>query len=430
MPLYIGIMTGNSMDAVDVVSAETDGITFIQKKDFYSYSFSNKMQADTAALRAQLILCQTRNDIERLACFETLHQAYIEKISDCVVDFIKRFKIMPAKIAAVCFHGKTLDHYPPSRKDKTNRKTPYTVQMGSGQMLADCLYRRLKRETSEKVDSIRVIYDFRSDDLFNGGEGAPLVPVLNAFQARMSGVRNRVDINAGNTSNLSLIQNGEAVGGFDLGPCNEYVDYLMRTHTPFPFDENGLYAAQGTLDCDLLQTLFCQGRSFYEKMPPKSGDPAIYNTQNVSAFRSSENLADKVHTVVYFAAYLIVYGLRFIQGAIPHRFLLFGGGWKNPVLKEAFERLLSGEGFVLKEHTVVFQEIRNRLTGRPVIQSDEQAQATESLLMALMGAYFDLRKPWTTPQLTGCRFPTVCGTEAVSDEMRFVYTDKLCRACF
>lgn len=430
MPFYIGIMTGNSMDAIDVVFAETDGVTFLKEHGFHSYAFSDKMQKDTAALRIQLTTCQTRADIERLPLFEKVHQAYIDQIVACLIDFIKHFKITPAKIAAVCFHGKTLDHYPPSRKDKTNRKTPYTVQMGSGQMLADYLYRHLKREISEKTVPIRVIYDFRSDDMLNGGEGAPLAPVLNAFQARMSDVQNRVDINAGNTSNLSLIQNGEAVSGFDLGPCNEYVDYLMRTYTAFPFDENGLFAKQGNLDVPLLHTLFCQGQSFYETMPPRSGDPAIYNTQSIPAFCSSENLADKVHTAVYFAAYLMVYGLRFIQGAIPHRFLLFGGGWKNPVLKETFERLLFGKGVVLKEHAAVFQEIRNRLTGKPLIQLDEQAQATESLLMALMGAYFDLKKPWTTPQLTGCRFPSVCGIEAVSDETRLVYTDKLCRACF
>ena len=430
MPFYIGIMTGNSMDAVDVAFVETDGKTFLKELGFHSYAFSKEMQENMALLRQQLTTCQTRDDIENLPLFTTLHQAYMTQIIACVVDFIRRFKITPANIAAVCFHGKTLDHYPPSRKDETNRKTPYTVQMGSGQMLADGLYRQLKQETNEKVVPIRVIYDFRSDDLLNGGEGAPLVPVLNAFQARMSGVQNRVDINAGNTSNLSLIQNGEAVGGFDLGPCNEYVDYLMRTYTAFPFDENGLYAAQGNLDVSLLHTLFCQGQSFYEKRPPKSGDPAIYNTQNIQAFCSSENLADKVHTAVYFAAYLMVYGLRFIQGAVPHRFLLFGGGWKNPVLKESFERLLFGKGVVLKEHTAVFQEIRRRLTDKPLIQLDDEAQATESVLMALMGAYFDLKKPWTTPQLTGCRFPSVCGIEAVSDETRFVYTDRLCRACF
>lgn len=429
MRRYIGIMTGNSMDAIDIVYAQTDAETTLRQIYFSSYPFSQQMREDAAMLREQMKTCRTRNDIENLSLFPAVHQAYIDAVTESAVDFILSRRISLKTLAAVCFHGKTLDHAPPSRRINTmKRKTPYTVQMGSGQMLADQIARRLNEKTQKKT-TIRVIYDFRSDDVFNGGEGAPLVPVLNAFTARQAGIRDRIDINAGNTSNLCIIQNAEVAGGYDLGPCNEYADFLIRRFTSLPFDENGCYARQGQLDLDLLQTLFNQGRVFYEKEPPKSGDPAIYNTLNIDAFKNSDDLFNKLHTAVYFAAYLMVYGLRFIKGSVPNRFLLFGGGWKNPVLKQSFQNLLTGKGFVLKEHKSVFQYIQSHLK-HPEIEISRQHQSVESLLMVLMGAFFDAKKTWTSPVLTGCRYPTVCGIETVSNLSRTVYADRLCRACY
>lgn len=426
---YIGIMTGNSMDAVDMAYASTDGETYLELKQFGSYPFSRDMQQQIAALRSDLKKCRTRVEVENLPNFLNVHHQFIQTVAKAVADFVNRHQIDLTTLSGICFHGKTLDHCPPSRQTGLlkGRCTPYTVQLGSGQMLADAIFDYLDNPTAP---AIRVIYDFRSDDIFAQGEGAPLIPVLNAFLARQQGVLNRIDINAGNTSNLCLIQKGEPIGGWDLGPCNEYADYLVRSYTDQPFDKGGEIASKGKVDFALLRRLFEIGRSFYEKKPPKSGDPAVYGTNLIQEFQTGDCLCDKVRTSLYFSAYVAVFGLQFISGELPSEFLLFGGGWKNKVLYQSFVDLLTGKGGVLPEHEFIFETIRNRLAGPINCVIDQNAQSLESLLMVLMGAYYDLKKPWTTPCLTGCAAPSVLGVEAVSLSGRSVYNDMLCRACF
>ena len=425
---YIGIMTGNSMDAVDMAYVCFDGR--INLLCFDSIPFSADMQKQTAELREFVRLCKTRVEIENSSLFQFVHQGYITQVAQAVTSFIVTHQIDLKTLNAICFHGKTLDHCPPSRvvKEKINGK-PYTIQMGSGQQLADLTARLLAEQTGFE-HRISVIYDFRSDDIFNGGEGAPLIPVFNAFMAKQDGVLNRIDINAGNTSNLCVIQDGKAKGGWDLGPCNEYPDYLIRTYTDLPFDRNGQIAKGGRINQDLLQKLFEKGQNFYQTKPPKSGDPMYYNTQEIIDFQCADGLADKVRTCLYFSAYLMVYGLQFVKGTIPANFSLFGGGWKNPVLFADFQNILNQQGLILPTHQTVFADIYARLAGQPMIRQQQNGQATESMLMALMGAYFDLNYPWTQPCLTGCQTPTVCGLKTTSDTHRITYADCLCRACF
>ena len=420
---YIGIMTGNSMDAVDMVYAAIDN-TSIHPIYTYTHPFTTHMQKQVARLRELVKTYHSRQAVELLPLFQTVHDTYIHQIATSVVTFIQRNKIDVSTIQAICSHGKTLDHCPPS----VCTKNPYTLQIGSGKMLADEIARQLIQKQIHSCPTIRVIYDFRSDDMLNGGEGAPLIPPLNALIARQEGYLNRIDINAGNTSNLCLIRNGQALIGWDIGPCNEYMDFLVRTYTNLPFDIDGKLAAQGQLDTKLLHDLFEIGCDFYTKQPPRSGDPAHYHTQDISAFQDMNRLADNLYTCAYFAAYLTVFSFQFIEGFIPERLSLFGGGWKNPVILNALHSLLNQQGYILPEHTSVFADIYRRIKGSIQASIHPYGQWMESLLLARLGFCFDQKICWTTPALTGCLTPTVCGIEAVSDLTRQTYDDKICRA--
>lgn len=424
---YIGIMTGNSMDAVDMAYIQFDGK--IKLLCFDSVPFSADMQKQMVELRCFVRTFHRRFEIINNPFFQCVHDKYIIQIAKAVAAFIQKYQIHLSTLNGICFHGKTLDHCPPSRIIKERMScTPYTVQMGSGQMLADLTAKFLAEKTGD-IYTIPVIYDFRSDDMLNGGEGAPLIPVFNAFMAKQEGVLNRIDINAGNTSNLCLIQNGEAKGGWDLGPCNEYPDHLIRTYTDLSYDVDGQIAKTGKINMKLLKVLFEKGQAFYQAEPPKSGDPMYYRTHDIPAFQIAECLADNMRTCLYFSAYLMIYGMRYINGCIPSRFSLFGGGWKNPVLFEDFQNILNRKGIILPEHQAVFEDIYSRLEGKVQIKRQHNGQATESMLMALMGVYFDLNYPWTQPCLTGCKIPTRCGIKTLSDINRTTYTDYLCRAC-
>ncbi len=419
---YIGIMTGNSMDAIDIVYAAVSdrGILPIYT---YSVPFSTQIQRMTADMREKVKRCHCRSDVEQLPFFHTFHALYIAQIANAVADFIYNHNIDLSTLKAVCSHGKTLDHRPRS----INTPHPYTLQVGSGKMLADEIAHALKQHgVYEPV--IRVIYDFRSDDIMNGGEGAPLIPPLNAIIAKQEGYFNRIDINGGNTSNLSLIQNGQVVAGWDIGPCNEYMDYLVRLHTQMPFDKDGTIALKGKLDTHLLNELWQIGSDFYTTNPPKSGDPAYYHTQDIYAFSQPNKLADNLYTCAYFAAYIIVHSLHYVNGIIPHEISLFGGGWQHPLIIQSFQNILNGNGYILPYHTDIFRHIFNRFSGAPHITIHPYGQWIESLLWCAMGYYYDKNLFWTTPTLTGCMFPTICGIEAISDPSRSQYDDFICRA--
>lgn len=113
------------------------------------------------------------------------------------------------------------------------------------------------------LTGIPVIYDFRSDDIMAGGEGAPLAPVHNlhiAGDLRNKGVFPVAFCNAGNTGNISVItedKDGEnVVRGWDVGPFNHYTDYLVRTYKGQPYDDGGRLAAGGRIVPELLRDLF------------------------------------------------------------------------------------------------------------------------------------------------------------------------------
>ncbi len=414
---YIGIMTGNSMDAVDVVYAAVSEQR-IQPIYTHSVPFTQDMQQKTIQLREWVKTCPPRTTLEHHPLFISYHTAYTQQVAQGILELISKYHIDIRSVKAICSHGKTLAHCPPSIA--TN--TPYTLQVGSGKMLANLI------ACATQCENVRVIYDFRSDDMLNGGEGAPLIPPLNAFIARQDGSPNRIDINAGNTSNLCLIKDSQAVAGWDIGPCNEYMDFLIRTHTCLPYDIDGLIAQNGQLDVQLLTELFHANADFYVAHPPRSSDPAHYLTDKITAFHHKENLSDLVYTCAYFSAYLIVHSLQFIHDEIPNCFSLFGGGWKHPTLFQSLKQILMGDGFILPEHQLVFQHIFKRIKKPIFIEKHPFSQWMESLLWTQMGYYYDHRRPWTTPQLTNCKQSTICGIEAVSNLSQTTYDDCICRA--
>ena len=142
-------MTGNSMDAVDLVLTEFDGD---KMQDICSYSseYSKDMQDKIEKLRS-LVKDRTKDEILNLPEFHLIHDEYIQSVADAINQICEKYNIDKSEINAIGFHGKTLDHNPPS-KSKTDGTTPYTLQIGSGQMLSN-------------LTGIPVVYDFRSDFL-------------------------------------------------------------------------------------------------------------------------------------------------------------------------------------------------------------------------------------------------------------------------
>ena len=399
----IGNMTGNSMDAIDLVLTDFDGD---RMTDVCSYTepYSDDMRQKVARLRDMVTKEKmSMAAFEKSPEFSAFHDEYISGIAKAVQNMCRQNNIDPANIDAIGFHGKTLDHFPPSVAVKENGK-PYTLQVGSGQMLAN-------------LTGIPVIYDFRSAPIMNNYEGAPLAPPHNAHVAITEG--DGIYYNAGNTSNLSLIVDHNAVAGWDAGPFNDFTDNLIRRHTgnQKAYDKDGMYALKGTLMPALLKDLFDNsaitdaGENFYNLPAPKSGDPAFYHFDRISAFLNpGAHLNDVVHTSAYFSAYVAVHSLKYLpdKTVVPHRFILFGGGWHHPVAMQTFKDLLQGKGFILPEHQADFARIRNRFQNADIRYSTFGTYM-EARLFADLARYHLEGKTWEIPELVRDKKELVLG---------------------
>ena len=410
----IGNMTGNSMDAIDLVLTEFDGN---KMRDICTYSkpYTKEMQDKIELLRAK-VMNKTRAEIEALPEFLEIHNEYVRQIAECINEMCAINHIDKRTVSAIGFHGKTLDHNPPS-KARTDGTTTYTLQIGSGQMLAD-------------LTGIPVVYDFRSDFIMAGFDGAPLVPPHNAHIASSEG--DGCYYNGGNTSNFALINGGKAQLGADAGPFNEYIDGYIRRHTAEAFDKDGMFGKKGTLDTAFLQTLYDFGRKYYETPLPKSGDPAYYRKDEIFKFAEKSKIAfaDAVRTFEYFAAYIAVQALTLVPKdiAIPPAFILFGGGWKNPLVRQSFEELLSGNGYVLPEHQTSFAELRQRWAQTPTVRHSTFGDYMEARLFADLARYKLENKIWETPDVIAAGKKIICGRIARPQINRLNYDDCINRA--
>lgn len=410
----IGNMTGNSMDAIDLVLTEFDGD---KMTDICSYTkpYTKDMQEWVEVLRGK-VWGKTRQEIITLPEFRAIHDEYVCQVAECVNEMCCQSGIDKSTIDAIGFHGKTLDHNPPSkaRKDGT---LPYTLQIGSGQMLAD-------------LTGIPVVYDFRSDLLMAGFDGAPLVPPHNAHISATEG--DGCYYNGGNTSNFALVTDGKAQIGADAGPFNEFIDNYIRQYTDDVFDKDGKYGKRGKLDKELLQKLFDFGRQYYETPLPKSGDPAYYHKKEIFAFVEQEGmiLEDVVHTFEYFAAYIAVQALTLISDdmLLPDKIILFGGGWKNPLVKENFELLINGGGYVLPEHSAQFKRLCARFVYKPNICVSAFGDYMEARLFADLARYKLENRVWEIPEIVQTGKAVVCGVLAMPEGKKADYADMISRA--
>lgn len=416
----IGIMTGNSLDAFDAVLSEID----LQTKEvtmLSSVSLYMPAEISNGIRKLRVALKKANYNIEKVVdnpgnSFSVIHNSYLRRIVETVDALIKKAEkdgtAKKEEIDVIGFHGQTLGHFPPSIAEG---KDPGTVQMGDGQVLADMI-------------GIPVIYDFRSDDIMNGGEGAPLAPIYNTHLLHNNkDLKNCAFCNAGNTGNITVISTDTKTGekkilGWDTGPFNHFPDLLMRTEQDNePYDIDGILGRKGSLNMKLLNALFVEsavtrsGENFLLTKPPKSSDPTWYKMIKELEPGSEISFADRLRTVEYFSAYAFAYSLSFIPESIefPDTFILCGGGWKNPIITDDFKNILSSRGVLLSQHTSSFSKLAKRIPKNLKIDMADKfgfsAKYMEAGVFADIAVSRILGEPYTLPSTTGALKPTICG---------------------
>ncbi|MBE6452435.1 MAG: hypothetical protein E7012_02970 [Alphaproteobacteria bacterium] len=412
---FIGVMTGNSLDAIDIVLTD---FNHKQIKDICGHSKPIPQEIREKFILLRQKLSSNFGDIENIyqestADFHLLHDEYIKLVAQTIDELISQNNISKSDIKAVGFHGQTCHHFPPSIAGETNE--PSTLQIGSGQMLADLI-------------ELPVVFDFRSDDIMNGGEGSPLSPIHHmhiAENLKEQEIFPLAFCNGGNSGNITIISedlNSKElqVIGWDVGPFNHFVDYLARTEADLPCDLDGQIGSQGQTNFNLRDKLFssavitANGRNFLHISPPKSSDPAWYKIIPELVDKSIP-LADRIYTAECFSAEIFVRSLGQIPFNFkrPKHFLLFGGGWNNPVIRNHFEKTLRGKNTSFHYGS---KSIKSTYIPDAIIQKSDtfgySSKYMEARLIADMAKCFIDNQPYTLPAVTNCQSSTKCGTIA------------------
>lgn len=438
--LAIGAMTGNSLDGVDVVLTRFDRDGSIRDLKAHSVGSPAELTEKLRRVRESInsvggemmtaVKCFDEKALPG-AKFDDVQRQYVEFVATAVKQLIALAKSDQSlsteydldNIDLVGFHGQTCAHFPPSIARTSDPDVVYTCQIGDGQVLADAL-------------GIPVVYDFRSDDLMAGGEGAPLAPVHHqhlAEQLRKQGRFPIVFCNAGNTGNFTVItvtaDGGDLrVLGWDAGPFNNYPDRLVQVEKGEDCDFDGKYGSCGAVDRTLLSILFDtavttnDGRNYLLEPPPKSSDPQWYRLIPALTDKAL-GFADRLRTAEYFSAYIYAHALSMLPEnlVMPRYFALCGGGWKNPVATAHFAGLIKGDfdtNPVLPEHRELFEALRKRIQaggcGDDVMVAMSDAfgfdgTAMEARIFADAAVCRVMSAPFTLTSTTGVRRDTVCG---------------------
>jgi anhydro-N-acetylmuramic acid kinase len=297
----IGLMSGTSMDGIDVALIETDGEQRLEREHGGFYAYSDAFRAQLRAGLADAVTIKERTDRPgRLRLIET----YLTDLhAEAALQFLNNHSLVADGVAVMGFHGQTVLHAPERR---------LTVQIGDGEGLA-------------RATGIDVVYDLRAADVAAGGQGAPLTPIYHrALAAKLPG-RPVAVVNIGGVANVTWIgRNGELLA-FDTGPGNALIDDWVHRHRGLSRDEGGQLAAAGrTHDAFVTQYL---RHSFFGQRPPKSLDRNAFAMELVDGL----SVEDGAATLAAFTAASIARSREHFPEE-PKLWVICGGGRRNKTL--------------------------------------------------------------------------------------------------
>ncbi len=364
--LYIGLMSGTSLDGVDAALVEFGGSRPAVKAAHYR-AFAADLRAALGGLQAS-----GPDELHRTA---VAANALVECYAATVAALLRAAGADASRVTAIGAHGQTIRHRP---------ELGYTSQINNPALLAE-------------LTGITVVADFRSRDVAAGGQGAPLVPAFHAavFQDARE---HRVVVNIGGMANVSILpagRPGTAVTGWDTGPGNVLLDAWCVRHRSAPFDADGAWAAAGAADAKLLQALLAE--PYFGLPPPKSTGRDLFDAAWTDA-RVPAGLEP-----VDVQATLLQLTAATIAGDIARhcpqvgRVLVCGGGAGNGALMRELGRHLIGA-----------------LGGRPVsVQSTADfgvpPNQVEALAFAWLARQALAGAPGNVPGVTGARGERVLG---------------------
>lgn len=304
--LYIGLMSGTSLDGVDAALVQIgDGELQCLSSAYLPYP-------DNVRSAALALHVPGRDDLHHASL---LANQIAELYADTVAQLLDTAGTEARHIKALGAHGQTVRHNPAAG---------YTLQLINPALLTE-------------LSGITVVADFRSRDIAAGGQGAPLVPAFHDAMLRHPS-EHRIVLNLGGIANITDLAPGRPTRGFDTGPANMLLDAWIQQQRGLAYDENGAWGATGTVHPALLSRLLAH--PYLHQSPPKSCGREEFNLDGLRAcLDGSEASEDVQATLVEFSARSIAEAIRTHCG-LPAAVFACGGGARNPQLMAALAREL------------------------------------------------------------------------------------------
>lgn len=310
--LYIGLMSGTSVDSIDAVLVEFDENAPSRPRLLCALG-----HPISPALRdAILALCAPGpSELDRAG---QLDRQIGQAFADATLTLLARAGVEAGDVTAIGSHGQTVRHRPPGTVT-----WPFSLQLGDPNTIA-------------ALTGITTVADFRRRDMALGGHGAPLMPAFH--RAAFATDRDRAVVNIGGMANITELAADGSVRGYDTGPGNVLLDYWIELHQGHPFDRDGAWAASGRVNTELLNRLMAD--PYFSSKPPKSTGRETFNASWLEQACAGLELApvDVQATLAEVTASSIAEGAHLFAGG--GELLVCGGGARNKDLMARLRRRL------------------------------------------------------------------------------------------
>jgi anhydro-N-acetylmuramic acid kinase len=310
MAMYLGLISGTSMDAIDAALVDFD-VAPLRIIATSATPFEPSLKRRISALI---------DDADNVALDEVgeIDVELGRALANAALTLMASAGVSAGQVTAIGSHGQTLRHRP-------DLAAPFTWQIGDPNILAE-------------RTGVSVVADFRRRDVAAGGQGAPLLPVFHD-QVFRSDSEDRVIVNLGGIANITILTRDAGVTGFDTGPANRLLDAWISLHEGKDFDAGGAWAATGQVDDTLLRELLDE--PYLRAGPPKSTGRELFNLPWLQSKLGlfSRQPRDVQATLQQFTARSVADAVRqFAPGAAVY---VCGGGAHNAALLDAIALLMA-----------------------------------------------------------------------------------------
>ena len=368
----LGLMSGTSMDGVDLSLIKTDGHEYFERICDEFYEFNDEIYEDLIFLRKSITKSEDLQNKSSLV--NEIEKKYTLFNSQIVNDFIGKKKSIEPEL--IGFHGQTIYH---KTKDKISK------QIGNGNLLS-------------QLTQCTVVNNFRQKDLDNGGQGAPLTPIFHYLISKKINKKEKLEypiniINIGGITNVTTILNNKKIEkeiyAYDIGPGNCLIDEWVRKNSDKKIDNKGSLALSGKVN----ELILNQAKDNFEI---SSIEEALdLNDFNIS-FTKGLSLKNGCATLNEFTSYLISEGLKKINeinNIKVKNFIICGGGRKNKTLIKNLYKNMKNENLIIKD----------------IDEFELNGDFIESQAFAYLAVKRFLNLPITFPNTTRCKKPSLGG---------------------